>query len=371
MFACVVNKMATSLHEFDLPSGRGTAANPASRFERLHLEIDGETVDELVAADPSALSDRPITQFLRDDSQTIISRNDSPDIRFGASLNPYRGCEHGCAYCYARPYHEYLGFSAGLDFETRILVKENAATLLRKELLSPSWTPQTLACSGITDCYQPVEKRLRITRSCLEVLRDFRNPVSIITKNHLVTRDTDLLSELAQFRAASVYLSITSLDPDLARQLEPRASSPSFRLRAIQELAAAGIPVGVSVAPIIPGLNEHEIPRILEAARDHGASFAAFTVIRLPHGVGELFLSWMQSHYPGRRQKVESQIRRMRGGRLNESQFGDRMKGRGAQAEIVARLFSASCRRTGLAHGAPEHSTDSFRRSDPNQLWLF
>jgi DNA repair photolyase len=346
-------------------------ANPGNRFEALHIEVDGAMVDDLLAHDPDALPDRPVTQFLRDDSKTIISRNDSPDIRFESSLNPYRGCEHGCAYCYARPYHEYLGFSAGLDFETRIVVKENAAELLRAEMLAPSWVPQPLACSGVTDCYQPVERRLQITRSCLEVLRDFRNPVTLITKNHLVTRDIDLLAELAQFRAVSVFLSITTLDSGLARKMEPRASSPSFRLRAIQELSAAGIPAGVSIAPVIPGLNEHEIPQILEAARDHGASFAAFSVLRLPHGVGELFLGWMDANFPGQRPKVERKVRRMRGGRLNESNFGERMRGRGADAEIAARLFAASCRRYGLAVRAPDLSTASFRRAEAGQLWLF
>jgi len=363
--------MATSLHEFAPPPGRGTPGNPGNRFERLHVEFDGDAMDDLIASGSEATPDRPLTQYFRDFSQTIVSRNESPDIRFDASLNPYRGCEHGCAYCYARPYHEYLGFSAGLDFETRIMVKEEAPRLLRKELSAPSWKPQPLACSGVTDCYQPIEKKLRITRFCLEVLLEFRNPVTIITKNHLVTRDIAVLADLAQFNAAAVLLSVTSLDPVLARQLEPRASTPAFRLQAIRELSAAGIPTGVSVAPIIPGFNDHEIPRILEAARDHGASFAAFTLLRLPHGVGDLFLDWVQSHYPGRRQLVEQRIRDMRGGQLNQSGFGERMRGQGAEAELLSSLFTTSCRRAGLALRHPELSIASFRRSDPDQPWLF
>jgi DNA repair photolyase len=363
--------MATSLHEFVPPTGRGTPGNPASRFDQLRVEVDGDAMDDLLSSPDHGAPDRPVTQYFRDFSKTIISRNESPDIRFNASLNPYRGCEHGCAYCYARPYHEYLGFSAGLDFETRIMVKEEAAALLRKELSAPSWVPQPMACSGVTDCYQPVEKRLGITRSCLEVLLDFRNPVTIITKNHLVTRDADLLAGLAQFNAAAVMLSITSLDSHLARRLEPRASSPSFRLRAIRELAVAGVPVGVSVAPVIPGLNDHEIPKILEAAREHGATFAAFSLLRLPHGVGDLFLNWVRTHYPGRRQMVEHRIREMRSGELNQGQFGQRMRGTGPEAQLIASLFATSCRRTGLAPRHPELSVTSFRKANDAQLWLF
>jgi DNA repair photolyase len=363
--------MTTSLHEFSPPPGRGTPGNPRNRFEQLHLEVDGDAVDDLLASEDHGAPNRPVTETIRDFSQTIISRNESPDIRFGASLNPYRGCEHGCAYCYARPYHEYLGFSAGLDFETRILVKEEAPSLLRKELSARSWSPQPLACSSVTDCYQPVEKRLGLTRSCLEVLLDFRNPVTVITKNHLVTRDTDLLAGLAAFDAAAVLLSLTSLDADLARRLEPRASSPAFRLRAVRELASAGVPVGVSVAPVIPGLNDHEIPNILEAARDHGASFAAFSLIRLPHQMGDLFLDWVERQDPGRRPLVEQRIRRMRGGELNQNGFGQRMRGSGPEAQLLQNLFATSCRRTGLAPRHPELSTASFRRADDRQLWLF
>ena len=216
----------------------------------------------------------PRTQFFKDHSQTIIARNDSPDVGFDASLNPYRGCEHGCIYCYARPTHEFLGFSAGLDFESKIMVKEDAPELLRAELSSPKWQPQVIFMSGVTDCYQPVERKLKLTRRCLEVLAEFRNPVFIVTKNQLVTRDTDLLAELARHQAAAVWLSITTLDSDLRKVMEPRTSPPAARLAAIRELAAAGIPVGVNVAPVIPGLTDHEMPAILQAAAEAGATSA-------------------------------------------------------------------------------------------------
>src|SRR5512135_1822015 len=248
------------------PRGRGAVGNPPNRFEPIRFERDEEWNPE---EDPS-----PKTQFLRDLSQTIITYNDSPDIPFKASINCYRGCEHGCSYCYARPYHEYLGFSAGLDFESRIIVKENAPELLRRELSSPKWKPQELAMSGVTDSYQPIERKLQLTRRCLAVLAEFRNPVSIITKNFLVTRDLDLLRELAACQAVHVNFSINSLDAELARKLEPRAASPKMRLAAVEMLARAGVPAGILVAPVIPGLNDHEIPAVLQAAKAAGAGWA-------------------------------------------------------------------------------------------------
>ena len=240
--------------------GRGASNNPANRFEALQLEPDPEDEN-----DPERPARR--TLYLRDFSRSIIAHNDSPDVGFESSINPYRGCEHGCIYCYARPTHEFLGFSAGLDFESRIMVKENAAELLTTELSKPRWKPQTLVMSGVTDPYQPIERRLQITRGCLEVLARFRNPVGIITKNQLVTRDLDLLGELAAHQAAAVNISITSLDPKLQRVLEPRTSTPRARLEAIRQLRAAGVPVGVMTAPLIPGLNDHEVPAILAAGR--------------------------------------------------------------------------------------------------------
>jgi len=256
----------------NLTHGRGTAENPPNRFEKLVYVRDPESIDP---EEPS-----PKTQFLRDVSKSLISYNDSPDVGFEASINPYRGCEHGCIYCYARPYHEYLGFSSGLDFETKILVKENAPKLLRDELASKRWQPKVLAISGVTDPYQPIERKLQLTRQCLEVLAEFRNPVIIITKNQLVARDVDLLKELASFDAAAVCVSVTTLDAELARVMEPRTSTPANRLEAIQTLAQAGVPVRVLVAPIIPGLTDHETPGIIKAAAKAGASHAGYVVVR-------------------------------------------------------------------------------------------
>src|SRR6266540_3374278 len=269
--------------------GRGASWNPQNRFESLEYVRDDEAPPD---------ENAPRTIYMRDPTRTIIARNDSPDVGFDASINPYRGCEHGCSYCYARPTHEYLGFSAGLDFETRIMVKEDAPELLRRELASRRWKPQTLALSGVTDCYQPVERRLQLTRRCLQVLAEFRNPVGIVTKNHLVTRDLDVLGELASHRAAAVSISVTSLDREFARALEPRASSPAHRLAAVEELARAGIPVGVMVAPVIPGLNDHEIPSIVAAAARAGAGWAATIVLRLPLTVAPVFEQWLEEHAP-------------------------------------------------------------------------
>ena len=342
--------------------GRGTAIQPPNRFERLAISLDDDVAAELPG---------PRTQFLRDSARTIIARNDSPDIGFSASINAYRGCEHGCPYCYARPFHEYLGFSSGLDFESRILVKMDAAKLLRAELSSRQWTPQSLAMSGVTDCYQPVERRLELTRGCLEVLAEFRNPVGIVTKNHLVTRDRDFLAELARFDAVCVFLSITTLDADLASKLEPRASRPAHRLAAIRELAEAGVPVGVLTAPIIPGLNEHEIPGILSAAAEAGAQFAGYTVLRLPYAVKDVFHTWLEAHFPDRVERVFGRVREMRGGKLNVSRFGERMRGAGAQAEEIRQLFGVSARRAGLNKRRSELSTTAFRRPGGVQMELF
>jgi DNA repair photolyase len=344
------------------PRGRGAAENPPNRFERIAYERDADWNEP---DDPS-----PKTQFYRDNSESIIAYNDSPDIGFSASLNPYRGCEHGCIYCYARPFHEYLGFSAGLDFETKITVKENAPALLRRELSSPKWKPQTIAMSGVTDPYQPVERRLTLTRRCLEVLAEFRNPVGIVTKNYLVTRDVDLLAELARYQAAAVFVSVTTLDDELARVMEPRTAMPAARLRAIRELNAAGIPAGVFIAPVIPGLTDHELPGIVKAGKEAGAQFAGMVPVRLPLGVGELFTEWLERHFPERKAKVLAQIRAMRGGKLDESQFGKRMRGEGILARQTAKLFAVACRQVGLSMRGPELSTAAFRRPAGSQLEL-
>ncbi len=343
--------------------GRGTGSNPPNRFEKRSLVPDPE------AEDPKG--PLPRTQFIKDTSRTVIATNESPDVGFEASLNPYRGCEHGCVYCYARPFHEYLGFSAGLDFETKILVKEDAPDLLRKELSSPRWRPKVIAVSGVTDAYQPAERRFGLTRRCLEVLAEFRNPVAIVTKNHLVTRDADLLAGLARHGAAAVVLSITTLDADLARVMEPRTSTPARRLAAIEELAKAGIPVGVNVAPVIPGLTDPEIPAILRAAAKAGARFAGHTVLRLPHAVKELFEDWLARNFPDRKDKVLRRVRELRGGALNDPRFGSRMKGEGVWADQLHALFKLGCRKAGIGPCFPELSTAAFRVPPGPQLTLF
>jgi len=345
------------------PRGRGAVDNPANRFERLSLEAD---LAEALGCDAEPRVEP--TLFFRDTARSVISRNDSPDIPFETSLNPYRGCEHGCVYCYARPTHEYLGFSCGLDFETRILVKEDAPELLRDELCRRSWIPQALALSGVTDPYQPIERRLRLTRRCLEVLAEARNPVSLITKSALVVRDVDLLAELARHRAASVALSITTLDDGLRRRLEPRAASADLRFDAIARLREAGVPAGVSVAPVIPGLNDHEIPRILARAAEAGAAFASYIVLRLPHGVAGLFQGWLDRHVPDRKAKVLARVRDARGGRMSDSCFGARMRGEGPVADLIADVFRVARERAGIPARESELSTEAFRRPAGQRL---
>ena len=334
--------------------GRGTPHNPENRYEQVHVDRR-----ELTAGNHAP--DAPPTRFFRDASRSVLAENDSPDLGFRFSLNPYRGCEHGCIYCYARPTHEYLGFSAGLDFETRVMVKHDAPELLRHTLGSRRWEPQVVALSGNTDCYQPVERQLCLTRRCLEVFAAFRNPVSVVTKNALVTRDADLLGELAMHGAAHVCVSVTTLDPELARRMEPRAAPPARRLEAIESLAAAGIPVAVLVAPVIPGLNDEEIPRILEAAATAGARSASWVMLRLPHPVEDLFSAWLAQHYPARRARILGRIRACRGGRLNDARFGSRGRGEGVYADQVAALFRTAARRNGLEQPLPALSTAAFR----------
>lgn len=351
------------------PVGRGARVNPANRFERLTLEPD---VDFVEFDEQGAVIERPSprTQFFDDASESVLTRNDSPDVPLDYGLNPYRGCEHGCSYCFARPFHEYLGFSSGLDFETKIMVKRRAPELLRAELSARRWQPQPIMLSGVTDCYQPAERRFRLTRGCLEVLAELRHPVAVITKNHLVTRDADLLAELARWQCASVVVSVTSLEADLASRLEPRASRPEHRLRAIRLLAEAGVPVGVNVAPVIPGLNDHEVPAILEASRAAGASFASYIVLRLPHAVKDVFLDWLDTHEPGKKARVLDRVRAMRGGQLYDSSFGTRRRGEGPHAEHLRQLFEVSRRHFGLARQPPALSTANFRRPGGTQLEL-
>lgn len=346
--------------------GRGASINPANRFEKLHVEEDFSELPEDDEG-PRALR----TVYLRDDTKTIIARNNSPDVGFETSVNPYRGCEHGCIYCFARPTHEYLGFSAGIDFESRIMVKERAPELLEAELCSPKWKPQLLMMSGVTDCYQPLERRMQLTRRCLQVLAKFRNPVGILTKNGLITRDIDVLKELAAHSCVAANLSITSLDPQLQRILEPRTSPPAARLEAVQRLREAGIPVGVMVAPIIPGINDYEMPAILDACGKAGAQFAGYVLLRLPWAVAPLFERWLDEHFPERKEKVLGRIRAMRGGeKLYDSRWRKRQIGQGIFAEQIEAMFDVSARRAGVAGPRPQLSTAAFRRPT-EQMQLF
>jgi DNA repair photolyase len=345
-------------HPQNLPvvPGRGAVRNPGNRFERLAVQADdGER-------DPDEPS--PRTRLHRDTTRSLIARNDSPDVGMDASINPYRGCEHGCSYCFARPGHEYLGFSAGLDFETEIVVKHDAAELLQGELASPRWRPRAIMLSGNTDPYQPVERRLGITRACLEVLARARNPVGIITKSHGVVRDIDLLAELASHGAVGVTLSVTSLRRDLQRTLEPRASSPRRRLDAIRMLSDAGIPVGVNLAPVIPGLTDDEMAGILEAAAEAGARWAGYILLRLPHGVKEIFGDWLEAHVPDRKERVLARLREAYGGSLYDARYSVRGKGSGPYAEQLRQLFRVTRARLGFGR-MPELSTASFRRPEP------
>jgi DNA repair photolyase len=353
---------------------RGAAENPTNRFERIEVVDDPEFLEvqrlEIQGQDgdsPPALR----TQFFRDPSRSIIAWNGSPDLPFEASLNPYRGCEHGCIYCYARPFHEYLGFSAGLDFESRILVKDDAPVLLRRKLASARWTPQVVVVGAATDPYQPIEGRMQITRRCLEVFADFRNPVSVITKSSLVVRDADWLESLAAHGAAAVNVSETSLDRRFSRLMEPRAAPPERRLEAVSELHRRGIPVGVMLAPVIPGLTDHEIPQIVAAAAQAGAQWLSAIVLRLPYGVAPLFESWLERHFPDRAKKVMNRIRAVRGGRANDPRFHSRMRGTGIYAEQIHALVALARRRAGIPEMRLELSAAAFRPPPGPQLSLF
>lgn len=343
--------------------GRGASDNPVNRFEGHYVDYE---LNEETGEKPSQK-----TQLFKDDTKNIISFNKSPDIPFEAGLNPYRGCEHGCIYCYARPFHEYLGFSAGLDFETKIMVKYDAPKLLRKTLMSPKWEPQVIALSGITDVYQPIERKLEITRRCLEVLAEFRNPVGIITKNHLITRDIDHLKKLAEFSCVSTTLSITSLDKNLTQIMEPRTSSPYRRLKAIEALAEAGIPVGVNIAPIIPGLTDYECSDILKSARDAGATRASYIIVRLPYKVKDLFMDWLEQHFPDRKEKIKNRLYDMRGGKLYNSEWGNRMKGDGNFSKQIKDIFLIQTKKLGLNEARNSLTTSHFIKSSGEQLNLF
>lgn len=354
--------MSFRLRDDNPLNGRGTWWNPENRFEARSWAYEGEDVPEG--------PERVPTTYLEDQSQTILARNSSPDVGFDVSINPYRGCEHGCVYCYARPTHEYMGYSAGLDFETVIFYKPRAPQLLEEALSKKTWTPEVIAMSGVTDPYQPIEREKLLTRGCLEVLAKYRNPVAIVTKNRLVARDADLLGGMARFGCAGVMISLTTLDLSLNRILEPRTSSPAQRLETISCLADAGVPVGVLVAPIIPAINDHEIPALLKAAYDAGARHAGYVTLRLPHAVAPLFIAWLEAHFPDRKDKVLNRVQSMHGGALYQSVFGDRMCGTGIHADQVSNLFNVMRRKLGYRTDGMGLRTDGFRPAGGAQLEL-
>ncbi|MDB5333406.1 MAG: hypothetical protein JWP03_4557 [Phycisphaerales bacterium] len=363
-----------------LPNGpahrRAAGINPGNRFETVRLHVLGEELDRqwVERENSDGPTGRVERQVFLDRTQTIINRvSKTADVPFDWTLNPYRGCEHGCIYCFARPYHEYLGFNCGLDFETKLLAKPVEAALLKRELSSPSWNPEPIVLSAITDIYQPIEHKMRIARACLEVMADCGQPVTTMTKSALVLRDVDLWSRLAKMNAGRVTITLVTLDAELAQKLEPRASSPAGRLRTIRELTAAGIPVTVNVAPIIPGLTDTELPQILQAVAEAGALRAAWVLLRLPYQLKDLFLDWLaRSVHPDRARKVESLIRQARGGKLYEASYESRGRGRGPLVDQIAQSFDVFTRKYGLNRDIRPLSTAHFRRPELNgQMALF
>lgn len=344
--------------------GKGAQINTPNAYLTTHLYADD--VDNL---DEPMLTQKPAVKVFKETPKKIISTNKSPDIKMAASVNPYQGCEHGCVYCYARSSHEYWGFSSGLDFETNIIVKPEAPKLLEQAFLKPSYKPQTIMLSGNTDCYQPLERKYQLTRSLLHVFDKFQHPVGIITKNALITRDVDVLSSLAGSQLVQVIFSITTLDETLRKKMEPRTASALKKLKAMEELSKAGIPVGVMVAPIVPGLNHHEIPAILRSAADAGAAFASYTVVRLNGQIGVVFKDWLGKNYPDRVDKVWNQIQDLHGGRVNDTRFGRRIKGDGKLAESINNLFKVSKRKyLGDREWLPL-TTSKFRKGGNFQLF--
>ncbi|HUI30015.1 MAG TPA: PA0069 family radical SAM protein [Candidatus Acidoferrales bacterium] len=350
-------------------SGRSSGFNPQNRFEEVVLVPTDD--DSRFFPDEDQTERKVETKFFVDTSKTALAKNDSPDVGFTYSINPYRGCEHGCIYCYARPSHEFLGFSSGLDFETKIMVKQNAAELLREAFMKKSWEPQVVAMSGDTDCYQPVERKLKITRRCLEVFLEFRNPVGIVTKNFLITRDLDILIELAKLELVSVAISITSLNQDLTKKMEPRTSSPAKKLEAIEILAKNSIPVGVLIAPVVPGLTDEEIPSILREVSSRGGTFAGLQMLRLPYAVKDLFVDWIRREFPDRENRIIGRIKQVRRGKMNSSEFKERMRGTGETARAIHQLFYASCKKYSIGNGKFHLATDKFRRPDGVQIEMF
>ena len=341
--------------------GRGAVANPAGRFERREAVRDDIELDDGWGTIAAVRDERPQTTLTWDSARSVISNNDSPDTPHDRSINPYRGCEHGCAYCFARPSHAFLGLSPGLDFETRLFAKRDAPARLREELARPSYRPKPIVLGINADAWQPVERRLRISRGLLEVLLECRHPISLITRSTLILRDLDLLAALAREGLVEVAFSIATLDVELERRMEPRAATAARRLSAMSQLAAVGVPVRVLVAPVIPGLSDAELEAILERAAAAGASAAGFILLRLPHELRELFPAWLREHYPQRAERVLSLLRQLHGGRIYHAEYGRRMRGSGPLADLLAQRFERARRRLGLDRPSPPLRCDLFR----------
>jgi len=363
-------KTLTGKHS-DPRKGRGAGINPEGRFEKVERQAydDGWSVS-------SEEDDLPAlkTHVTEERVKSIITRNDSPDIPFSQSINPYAGCEHGCTYCYARPSHAYRNLSPGIDFETRLFAKINAAETLREELAKPGYKCDVISLGANTDPYQPIERRYEITRGILQVLSEFNHPVGIVTKNGMIERDLDILSRMAERQLVNVYISCNNLDHELARRLEPRCSAPTRRLEAMRRLSDAGVPVGVLVAPVIPFLTDHQIEAVLEAAWAHGARQAGYVLMRLPWEIKDIFKDWLERHYPLKAKHVMSRVHQMRGGRDNDPRFGTRMSGTGELAELLERRFDVACHRLGFNHGSRYVTLDTTKFAAPGdgrQMNLF
>ena len=336
--------------------GRGAQIKTGNKFLQAQYVVDHiDGLDE-------PLLENPHTQIFHESPKKIVNKVDSPDLGMAYSMNPYQGCEHGCIYCYARNTHEYYGFSAGLDFESKIIVKKNAPQILEQQLLGKNWNASPIMLSGNTDCYQPQERKFQITRQMLQVLARYRHPVGVITKNSLITRDLDILKDLASDRLVHVMISITTLNEDLRRIMEPRTASSIKRLKTVEELSKANIPVGIMNAPIIPGLNHHEIPQILKAAADHGALTVGMTIVRLNGSIGKIFEDWLRKNFPDRFEKVWNQICSMHGGNVNDSQFGRRMRGDGNIADAIHQLYRTSKKKYFAGKEMPPYDLTKFRK---------
>ncbi len=357
----MINQKANERYE----KGRGAQYNPKNRF------LKGEYVQEHVEAIDDWEEEKRNTEYIMDESKTLVNAVTSPDVGMLYSANPYQGCEHGCIYCYARNSHEYWGYSAGVDFESRIVVKKNAPALLRKFFDNKNWEPATISLSGNTDCYQPIERKMKITRALLEICLEYRNPVGVLTKNALVLRDMDIIQELAKMDLVRVFTSITSLDEDLRRVMEPRTASYKSRLKVVETLSKAGVPTGIMNAPLIPGLNDMHMHDVLKAASEAGAKWAGYTVVRLNGAIGGIFHDWLQKTFPDRAEKVWRQICECHGGNVNDSRWGNRIVGDGKFAQLIKDQFKLYCKKYGLNETPMELNTKDFRRLKNKQMTLF